>query len=564
MKILEVFKFFKAVKRIREVSFIFIKHGFYQFIISIGLSRYFIFKKYLKRAYSTSDTGEAPPEVRLRFVLEELGPTFIKLGQMASQEISMLPPQYINELKNLQDNVRLNYAENFQIKELIKKDLNKNIDDIFLEFNEVPIASASIAQVHKAVLKDGTEVAVKIKKPDAAKIIKEDLNVLYFILKIIRKPAEELFYIDNIDELYNEFSKNIKTELNFLQEAGYTDRIRNSNINKETVVIPKIFREYSTESILVEEFIEGIKISDKNELVNKGYDLKKILDIFLEYFFNQIFLIGSFNADPHPGNIFVINNSTIGVIDHGLIGNLTKNTRQKALNYLINFLKEDYELAANDFMEICLAELSEKEEQNFKHDLMEFIDSVSIKPFKELYSAELLLETLKIARRHRIVVPSELSLLFKALLSIESIAKILDPDFTFRRLNFYDFAEGKISNEEKVKSIKESFFEKLKDYGDFIADFPKKGEKILRKMSEDNFSIEFIHKGLEGLINEIEKASKRLVLGLLLVALIISSTILMFLGSSAKMGWMETMGTVGWIVGMLYLFVILIKGLDKK
>ncbi|MHB1664570.1 MAG: ABC1 kinase family protein, partial [bacterium] len=239
MKILEVFKFFKAVKRIREVSFIFIKHGFYQFIISIGLSRYFIFKKYLKRAYSTADTGEAPPEVRLRFVLEELGPTFIKLGQMASQEISMLPPQYINELKNLQDNVRLNYAENFQIKELIKKDLNKNIDDIFLEFNEVPIASASIAQVHKAVLKDGTTVAVKIKKPGAAKIIKEDLNVLYFILKIIRKPAEELFYIDNIDELYNEFSKNIKTELNFLQEAGYTDRIRNSNINKETVAIPK-------------------------------------------------------------------------------------------------------------------------------------------------------------------------------------------------------------------------------------------------------------------------------------------------------------------------------------
>ena len=293
MKILEVFKFFKAVKRIREISFIFIKHGFYQFIISIGLSRYFIFKKYLKRAYSTAYTGEAPPEVRLRFVLEELGPTFIKLGQMASQEISMLPHQYINELKNLQDNVRLNYAENFQIKELIQKDLNKNIDDIFLEFNEVPIASASIAQVHKAVLKDGTKVAVKIKKPYVAKIIKEDLNVLYFILKIIRKPAEELFYIDNIDELYNEFSKNIKTELNFLQEAGYTDRIRNSNINKETVTIPKIFREYSTESILVEEFITGIKISDKNELVNKGYDLKKILDIFLEYFFNQIFLIGS-------------------------------------------------------------------------------------------------------------------------------------------------------------------------------------------------------------------------------------------------------------------------------
>jgi ubiquinone biosynthesis protein len=561
MKIIEFFKFFKAVKRIREVSFIFIKHGFYQFVISIGLSRYFIFKKYLKKAYYISGAEEAPPEVRLRVALEELGPTFIKLGQMASQEISILPAQYINELKKLQDNVRLTYAKDFQIKEIIKSGLGKNIEDIFLEFDELPVASASIAQVHKAVLRDGTKVAVKIKKPNAAKVIREDLDVLYFIAKIVREPATELFHINNIDELYDEFSKNIKAELNFLQEAGYTDKIRKANINTETVVIPKIFWEYSTDSILVEEFIEGIKISDKNELLKKGYNLKKILDIFLEYFFNQIFLIGFFNADPHPGNIFVLNESEIGVIDHGLVGNLTKNTRQKALKYLIDFLKEDYDGAANDFIEICLAELSEKEEQDFKHDLMEFIDSVSVKPFRDIYSSELLLETLKIAKKHNITVPSELNLLFKALLSIESIAKILDPSFTFNKLNFYDFAESKISGKEKVKFIKESFFSKLQSYGDFIADFPKKAEKILRKMSEDNFSIEFIHKGLDGLIDGIEKASKRLMIGLLLSALIISSAILMFLGSRPSMGWMETMGTAGWILGMLYLFLLLIKGL---
>ncbi len=561
MKIVDFFRFIRAVKRVRKVSLIFAKHGFYQVITNIGLSKFFIFRKYLKSTYPVDDFQNVPPEIRLRYALEELGPTFIKLGQIFSQEITMLPLKYITELKKLQDSVQLNYLTFDEIKSIVKKELGKDLDDIFSSFDENPVASASLAQVHKAVLKDGTVVAVKIKKRDVDTIIKNDLDVLYFIVNIIKNPLRELLYINNVEELYKEFRKNILTELDFLTEAGYTEKIRRSNADKDFVVIPRIYWDYSTSSLLVEDFIHGIKVNDVDELLKRGYNTKSILKIFLNHFFKQIFIIGYFNADPHPGNVFVINFNMIGIIDFGSIGMLTMDLRKKSLEYLINFIRGNYEETATQFIQICMGDLTEKEEEEFKFELMEFIESFFNKPFKDIYSTEILFETLKIGQRHNLIVPAELSLLFKALLSIESIAKILDPDFSFINsgTEFFDF-DALINKKTAVKDVKESIMDKLENYIDFLGGFPKKADKILKKMSEDNFSIDFIHKGLEGLINEIEKSSKRLTMGILIVALIISSALLMFLGSKS-MHWMVSMGTIGWILGFLYIVILMFRRL---
>ncbi len=561
MKIVDFFRFIRAVKRVRKVSLIFAKHGFYQVITNIGLSKFFIFRKYLKSTYPVDDFQNVPPEIRLRYALEELGPTFIKLGQIFSQEITMLPLKYITELKKLQDSVQLNYLTFDEIKSIVKKELGKDLDDIFSSFDENPVASASLAQVHKAVLKDGTVVAVKIKKRDVDTIIKNDLDVLYFIVNIIKNPLRELLYINNVEELYKEFRKNILTELDFLTEAGYTEKIRRSNADKDFVVIPRIYWDYSTSSLLVEDFIHGIKVNDVDELLKRGYNTKSILKIFLNHFLKQIFIIGYFNADPHPGNVFVINFNMIGIIDFGSIGMLTMDLRKKSLEYLINFIRGNYEETATQFIQICMGDLTEKEEEEFKFELMEFIESFFNKPFKDIYSTEILFETLKIGQRHNLIVPAELSLLFKALLSIESIAKILDPDFSFINsgTEFFDF-DALINKKTAVKDVKESIMDKLENYIDFLGGFPKKADKILKKMSEDNFSIDFIHKGLEGLINEIEKSSKRLTMGILIVALIISSALLMFLGSKS-MHWMVSMGTIGWILGFLYIVILMFRRL---
>lgn len=561
MKIVDFIRFIRAIKRVREVSLIFAKHGFYQVVTNVGLSKFFIFRKYLKSTYPVDDFQNVPPEIRLRYALEELGPTFIKLGQIFSQEITMLPLKYITELKKLQDSVQLNYIKFDEIKNIVKRELGKDLDDIFSSFDENPVASASLAQVHKAVLKDGTIVAVKIKKRDVDKIIKNDLDVLYFIVNIIKNPVRELLYVDNAEELYNEFRKSIMTELDFLTEAGYTEKIRRSNLDKDFVVIPRIYWNYSTSSLLVEDFIDGIKVSDIDELFKKGYDTKNILKIFLNHFLKQIFIIGHFNADPHPGNVFVINSDKIGVIDFGSVGILTKDLRKTSLEYLVNFFRGNYEEAATKFIQICMGDLTEKEEQEFKFELMEFIESFFNKPFKDIYSTEILLETLKIGQRHNLVIPAELSLLFKALLSIESIAKTLDPDFSFvdSGTEFFDF-DALISKKDTVKDVKESIMDILENYKGFLGGFPKKADKILKKMSEDNFSIDFIHKGLEGLINEIERSSKRLTMGILIVALIISSALLMFLGSQS-MHWMVLMGTVGWILGFLYIVILMFRRL---
>ncbi|MGC8554082.1 MAG: ABC1 kinase family protein [Candidatus Acidulodesulfobacterium sp.] len=560
MKIGDIVKLIRAVKRIRQVISIFAKHGFYQIITNTGLSKFFIFKKYLKAAYPVDDYQNVPPEIRLRYAIEELGPTFIKLGQVFSQEIRTLPLKYIEELRKLQDATRADFNDIKEIGEIFKNETGKNIEDVFESFDEIPVASASIAQVHKAVLKDGTKVAVKIKKRNVDKVIKNDIDVLYFIVNIIKDTVKELLYIDNAEDLFKEFSKSIISELDFMAEAGYTEKIRKSNLDKDTVEIPKIYWQYSAKSILVEDFIDGVKVSDIDELSKKGYDNKIILKIFLNHFFKQIFVIGYFNADPHPGNVFVVDQEKIGIIDFGSVGILTKDLRKKILKYFIEFFNANYEDAASLFIEICMGDLTDKEEQIFKFELMEFIESFYNKPFKDIYSSEILLETLRIGQKNKLTIPSELSLLFKALLPIESIAKTLDPDFSFvdSGLKFFDF-DVLIDKKEKVKEIKESFVDKLKNYKDLLSGFPRRADKILKKMSEDNFSIDFIHKGLDGFIGEIEKSSKRITNGLLIASLIISSGILVFIGSAYSHVYILIMGIAGWVMGLIYILILLLK-----
>ncbi len=560
MKIGDIVKLIRAIKRIRQVVYIFAKHGFYQIITNIGMSKFFIFKKYLKAAYPVDDYINVPPEIRLRYAIEELGPTFIKLGQVFSQEIRTLPLKYIEELRKLQDATRADFNSIKEIGEIFKNETGKNIEDVFESFEEIPVASASIAQVHKAVLKDGTAVAVKIKKRNVDKSIKNDIDVLYFIVGIIKETVKELLYIDNVEDLFKEFSKSIILELDFMAEAGYTEKIRKSNLDKDTVEIPKIYWQYSAKSILVEDFIDGVKVSDIDELSKKGYDNKVILKIFLNHFFKQIFVIGYFNADPHPGNVFVVDREKIGIIDFGSVGILTKDLRKKILKYFIEFFNANYEEAASLFIEICMGDLTDKEEQIFKFELMEFIESFYNKPFKDIYSSEILLETLRIGQKNKLIIPSELSLLFKALLPIESIAKTLDPDFSFvdSGLKFFDF-DVLIDKKERVKEIKESFEDKLKNYKDLLSGFPKRADKILKKMSEDNFSIDFIHKGLDGFIEEMEKSSKRMTNGLLIASLIISSGILVFIGIVYLHFYILIMGIAGWVMGLIYILILLLK-----
>jgi ubiquinone biosynthesis protein len=350
------------------------------------------------------------------------------------------------------------------------------------------------------------------------------------------------------------------SELDFMAEAGYTEKIRKSNLDKDTVEIPKIYWQYSAKSILVEDFIDGVKVSDIDELSKKGYDNKVILKIFLNHFFKQIFVIGYFNADPHPGNVFVVDREKIGIIDFGSVGILTKDLRKKILKYFIEFFNANYEEAASLFIEICMGDLTDKEEQIFKFELMEFIESFYNKPFKDIYSSEILLETLRIGQKNKLIIPSELSLLFKALLPIESIAKTLDPDFSFvdSGLKFFDF-DVLIDKKERVKEIKESFEDKLKNYKDLLSGFPKRADKILKKMSEDNFSIDFIHKGLDGFIEEMEKSSKRMTNGLLIASLIISSGILVFIGIVYLHFYILIMGIAGWVMGLIYILILLLK-----
>ena len=292
------------LKRVKYIVSILTKQGFGYFIERLNLKRYIPFKERIKLGKEKKEKKSAP--VRLRLALEELGPTFVKFGQLLSTRPDIIPEDFIKELSKLQDNVPpFSYR---QVEEQIKKELGKPINEIFLYFDKKPIASASIGQVHEAKLKNGKKVAVKVQRPDIEKTINEDLDILTFFADIVDKHMPK-FKIYNPKGLVEEFKKTIKKELNYRIEANNICRFYQNFKDSKTVVVPKVYQEYSTKKVLTMSFIEGTKISELWRIKEKWLNKKVIAKNGANAFFKQILIDGFFHADPHPGNIFVLKNN---------------------------------------------------------------------------------------------------------------------------------------------------------------------------------------------------------------------------------------------------------------
>ncbi|MBI1911027.1 MAG: 2-polyprenylphenol 6-hydroxylase [Deltaproteobacteria bacterium] len=512
---------YKNLRRLNEIVVILIKYGFGSLAKELhilpafiaGLERLFVSKKRLE--------GLSTPE-RIRLMLEELGPTYIKLGQIASTRADLLPPDWINEFKKLQDMVPPVSFE--EVRKVVENSLKGPISSKFAFFDTTPIASASIAQVHYAELLDGTKVAVKVKRPGIAKIIESDISVMYTIAGLLDKyvPASRRY---RPKDVVDEFARIINSEQDLSIEGVNANRFYGMFKGDPIIQIPKVYWDYTTEDLLTMERISGTPIDEVETLMNKGVDIKKAAIQGIEIFFKQVFEHGIFHADLHPGNIFIRDDGVIIYLDFGIIGRIDRDLRKYLASMLFHLIRGDYYRMAAVHRDMGLIG-DEVNLHEFEEALRDISEPIFGRTLEQINISGLLMKLIQTARRFNMTLQPNLLLLQKSMVIIEGVGRQLYPD-----VNMWEVAKPLIYKwmiREKLspKAVAKKGRLKVEELIGAASELPLQMNSILGKAIKDEFKIGFVHHRLETVSNELETAGRRIGGGLIVASVVLASSLI--------------------------------------
>src|SRR3989338_7097994 len=339
----------RDIKRFNQILAVLFEEGFDFLLAKIKLRHYIPLTKRLKS--KLKKTQETKPEARLRKTLERLGPTFIKFGQLLSVRPDLIPKEYSKELEKLQDSVEP-FSFN-DVRAAIEMDFGKKIEQLFLSFEKKPIASASISQVHKAVLKTGEKVAVKVQRPDVKRIMETDIEIMFYFAKLLDRHIEKVRKFDPA-RIVDEFREWTEKEIDFRLEARNAKRFWENFRGSKTVHIPKIYDQLTSERVLTLEFIEGIELHNIKEIKKRKLDFNEIIKNGFNAVMTQVFVHGIFHADPHPGNIIIMRDNSIAFVDFGIVGYFDENLKNKCVDLLYGIVEQDEELVMETFLSLGL------------------------------------------------------------------------------------------------------------------------------------------------------------------------------------------------------------------
>jgi len=538
---------YRNIKRYRQIFTVLLKYGFEDIVERLKLYTVFKFSRKLwRKSKSAEQYQHLTTAERLRMALAELGPTFIKLGQVLSTRPDLVPLDFVTELSKLQDKAPPFSPD--EARRIVSSQLNKPIADIFSSFSDGPIAAASIAQVHKAILLNNQPVAVKIQRPKIKNTIETDIGILFDLAGLIEKylPESDLYDPKGI---VNEFAKTIRSELDFIREGRNIDRFRHYFKNDKTLYLPEVYWDYTTSNVLTMEYIEGVKISEIDFAQRSDLDRKIIAQRGAKATLTMIFEIGLFHADPHPGNIFVLKNNVLAPLDFGMVGRLDEQTKAYLQNLLTAIVERNIDKIIKIFIDAEVIDEA-KDTRLLRIDLNDFIDTYYGIPLNQLKIEKLFNDLIEVLRRHRITVLSDVVLMAKALATIESVGRSLDPDF-----NMMTFVEPyarklmiqPILPRKQLREMKQL----AQETEELIKILPGKLKYILRKVKKGKMNLIFEHRGLERLITEMDRSSNRLAFSLIIAALIIGSSIIVFFDKGLQFFGLSAFGLIGYLIAAI-------------
>ncbi|GAB4257638.1 MAG: AarF/UbiB family protein [Deferrisomatales bacterium] len=531
----------RSINRIREIALILSKHGFNQLIEAAGLARLLpISRRFRGRSGAA---GETPAPVQLRMALEDLGPTFIKLGQMLAARPDLVPSEYVEEFKKLQDEVPpFPFAE---ARRILEEETGGPLERTFARVDPEPLAAASIAQVHRALLADGTRVVCKIRRPGIERTVSQDLATLYLVVGLAERylPETRPFHLRQI---VDEFARTIRRELDLFLEAANTERFHKDFADFEGVVVPAVHWEFTTRKLLVLDAVEGDPADDRDALEARGIDPKETADLLARAFLYQVFDKGLFHGDLHAGNLLVTPDGRLAMLDFGAVGYLSEDLQEALGHLFVSLIGRDYGALADGYLHLGVAD-EPVDIRAFQRDLLEFIEPYYGRPLKDLRLGAILREASQIAVRHRLRVPPDLILLARSLLTVEGIARSLDPEFQILDLAA-PYARKLLMRRLDPRRQSRRLARAARDLREFAQAVPSQVTQILQKMIESKFAVDFVHKGYEPMLDEMDRSTNRLSFSLVISALIIGSSLIVLSGRGPLLWEFPVLGIFGFLL----------------
>ncbi|MBW1867449.1 MAG: AarF/ABC1/UbiB kinase family protein [Deltaproteobacteria bacterium] len=550
---------YRHLTRYRQILTVLFKYGFENLVEHIKIEQYIELGLQMISRKPRARVAKLSRSERIRMMFEELGPTYIKLAQILSTRPDLIPVDLLTELAKLQDKVpSFPFSD---VQDIIFKERGQTITDLFETIDEVPIASASIGQVHRARLKNGEEVAIKIQRPGIRKIIEVDLEIMLHLATLAERNIEELTPQRPV-KIVEEFARTLEKELDYSIEATNMERMAAQFLDDQTLYIPKVFRDFSTKRILTMEFVEGIKISDIQKLNEAGLDCKKIIARGSDILLKQIFDHGFFHADPHPGNIFVLPNNVICLLDFGMTGSVGRHTREDFVDLIDSVMHQDEINTTHALLTMTTYE-QEPKRRLLEKDVADFMGRHLYKALKDIEVGKLLQHLLELAARHRLSIPPDIFLMMKALGSIEGVGLMLDPEFDM-------IAQAT----PFIKRIKMTRFEPHRIAGDimrltaetleFLQQFPKDMLEITRMIRERKFYLKHEIQDLDTMLATHDQISNRISFSIIIAALLIGSALIVISKTPPLFYGISLIGIIGFtaaaVMGIWLLIAILKKG----
>ncbi len=497
----------------REIAAVLLNHGFGDVAGRLGVRRWLFWRHY-----------ESPPltvAVRLRLAAEALGPTFIKFGQVVSTRPDLVPADVTHELSKLRENVPPFRPEEATAE--IERSLGRPVSQLFASFDPVPIAAGSLGQVHKATFSNGTPLAVKVRRPGIVAEVERDISLMFDLASLVERRVPETRIFDPVG-LVRHFTRTIRRELNYLREARTMDEFSRLFREERGLVVPAVFLEHCSESVLVMEYVEGLPVDDADAIDAAGVYRSDVATTGARVFMKMAFDLGLFHGDPHPGNVRVLQNGAICLYDFGMIGLLDDKMRERLITLFASVAHKDANAACR-----VLKELGEPfgyvDDALLMADVRDFIGAYYGVPLEKVQVGRLLHDFLSILSSHRIRCPGDLMLLVRAVVALEGTGRQLDPHFNLAE-HLAPFIEAMVRRRDDPKRLADRFLLKSADLAEVAGRLPFRVDRLLEKINDDELTVQVDMSNVDRLATELDRSSNRLAIGMVMSALVLASALL--------------------------------------
>ena len=552
---LKIAKDARDINRFREILTVLFEEGFHFLMQKIQLRHKIPLTKRLKAKIKEKDALSL--EKRLRLTLERLGPTFIKLGQVLSVRPDLMPKSYIQELEKLQDNVPpFSYSI---AREQIKKELGKEIEELFSSFEKEPIASASISQVHKATIKHGKTVAVKIQRPNVGEIMQTDVEIMLHIAKMLEKRVPKIRKFSPV-KIIEEFSKWTEKELDFNKEAANAQKFGRNFAGSATVKIPEVYSSLTTSKIFTMEFVEGVELHNFKEIKRQKINLKQVINNGFEAILTQVFVHGFFHADPHPGNILITKDKKIAFVDFGIVGHFDEALKSKSIDLFYGIISNDPEKAVDALIGISGASIENEEE--LKYEVSDLLEPLQSKDLSSIKVSKVLEEIMSIALNYGVKVPMPFVLFGKTIITLEGIALEFDPKFSIIDAS-KPFIEKMARQRYSPMHQLSSLVKTMARFRKFADELPEQTSRALKKIEQGTIKVDIEDTDIKKLSVEIDKSSNRVAYSLLIAALLIVGAMTINFGRAFAFG-LPIIPFISFSAALIFFLILLASILNEK